>query len=471
MIGMEKQISLSSFVLMVLLLNFASVSSFPLEAQGMLKFSGTVEGMASEGSFASKMDLGVVGTLEVQGGCKFTAQDLLAQNPTRLTFSGGFGFVTPSAYSLIFGDLSGLPAVGLLINPHLFPYTGSILALEKQPQLVPIPFDRGDADSFTVGIASQVPMGPIATIFPFLFTPLINPENLRGGGVQSILRSSIGFITLGACLTGRSFASEPADELFYGGYPSRRGAFLQFSVQLFQQSFHVPILGEGRWASRFQLFGIQDSSLGLGVSYNSQVELGVESFSLTWDNQHLPIIVGAPGIGIPQADTSILHESQLNLVSATGKTTVSLNLTDRVWRPSPYARDHQKRTVASHTALDFNIADILIGCHLRSEVSWMVNGNIKRTGSLTLGFEHQVDDVRIVVEPAVLFTADLAPVMELDVTFGCHPRARVSWEAAIRYKPETVKIALMAGYEWDGAQVKVICDSLRKLSLSLTIGQ
>ena len=65
-----------------------------------------------------------------------------------------------------------------------------------------------------------------------------------------------------------------------------------------------------------------------------------------------------------------------------------------------------------HAALDMNQGDTLIGCDLRSEVSWMSDGSMKRTGSLALYFERLVYGFRIAVEPTVMFTAGAAPVVK-----------------------------------------------------------
>jgi hypothetical protein len=201
------------------------------------------------------------------------------------------------------------------------------------------------------------------------------------------------------------------------------------------------------------------------------VALDIGSFSLVWDSQHLPIVLGTPGIGIPKTDTSILRENQLGLVSTAEKATVSWNITDRVWRPSPYASDHQKRTVGMHAALDMNQGDTLIGCDLRSEVSWMGDGSLKRTGSLALDFERLVEGVRIAVEPTVMFTEGAAPVVKLDCTFKRPSPAGITWEATIACRARVVRIHLGADYEWEGKKVRIACDSLRKLSLTLTIGR
>lgn len=468
---MRRRVFLPSLVLMLLLLESAPILALPLEALGTMKLSAAAQGFQYEGSFLTKSDLGAVGILDVHGGFLCTAQDLLTPDPTKIAFSGGFGFTTPSALSLVFGDLSGVPGIALLIEPHLFPNTGPIASLEKQPKTIPIPFDREDADSCTVGIASQFPFGPLSVVFPFAFTPLINPGNLHGGGVLSVLRSSIGSITLGACLSGRSYDGEIADELFYGGYPSHWATYVQFSVSLFRQGFHLPILGEGEWESRLQLFCMHDGSLGQGVSFSSHVGLSIGSFSLIWDSQHLPIVLGAPGIEIPKTDTSIVRENQLGLVSTAEKATVSWIITDRVWRPSPYASDHQKRTVGMHATLDFTLGATLIGCDLRSEVSWMGDGSLKRTGSLALDFERLVEGVRIVVEPTLLFDANSKPVMKLDCSFKQSSPTGITWEATIACKARIVRIHLGALYEWEGKKVSIACDSLRKLSLTLTIGR
>ena len=468
---MGRNVPLLKTLLLLFLFIFSYGIYFPLIAEGVIKLSGTAAGVESEGSITTELDLGAVGMFSVYGGFKLTAQDLLEEDRQRIIGFVGFGLNSPSEVSFVFTDLAGIPAVGLLIEPHLFPYTGSILLMEKHPKIARILLDRNDTDFYTAGIVSKIPLGASGTIFPFVFTPLINPWNLHGFGAQAILHNPAGILTLGVCLAGRPYTADIPDELFYGGYPSRWGSFAQFSISTLPYTFNLPIVGKGEWESRFQIFGMRDGSLGEGLSLNTQVKIDVKSFSLSWDIQHLPIVLGTPGTVMPKVDTSILKETQVSLASAAGNLTVSWGVTDRVWRPSPYASEYQKRTVSTHAAIDWYVGDMVFGSEHREEVSWMVNGIVKRTGWFGLSFQGKFEDVRLVVKPAIAYSTDCAPTMKLDCTIGQRSDAGISWEAAIGCKTKTVKLALTAGYDWEGKQVKVECDSLRKLSLSLTIGR
>jgi len=98
-------------------------------------------------------------------------------------------------------------------------------------------------------------------------------------------------------------------------------------------------------------------------------------------------------------------------------------------------------------------------------------GVLKRTGSLALDFERLVEGVRIVVEPTLLFDANSKPVMKLDCSFKQSSPTGITWEATIACKARIVRIHLGALYEWEGKKVSIACDSLRKLSLTLTIGR
>jgi len=118
---MERCISLLGFRFFLFLLMFTLCTSFPLAAEGIIKISGTSEGVESKCSIATTVDLGAVGMLSLHGDFTLTAQDLLATDQSRFMFSGGFGIATPSAVSFTFGDLAGTPAVGLLLEPHLLP--------------------------------------------------------------------------------------------------------------------------------------------------------------------------------------------------------------------------------------------------------------------------------------------------------------------------------------------------------------
>ncbi|PKL13647.1 MAG: hypothetical protein CVV52_05125 [Spirochaetae bacterium HGW-Spirochaetae-8] len=101
----------------------------------------------------------------------------------------------------------------------------------------------------------------------------------------------------------------------------------------------------------------------------------------------------------------------------------------------------------------------------------MVDGMLKHTGSLALHFGLQVDDVRLELNPVCAFATDSALELKLDCTLERQFSNGIIWKGAINFRQENVRIVLSAAYEEAGIQVKVTCDSLRKVSISLTIGR
>ena len=468
---MDTHLALPSFVLSFFLLASAFCISMPIPAQTLCMVSSSLDGVLFEGSGSAAMDFGVAGQLSLQAGVSLAVLDLLEPERVAFTYRGGMSLDTSLAFSLAFGDLSGIPAIRLLLDPHGFPAGSSIQSLQEELKITPISFDPADESTLTVGLATRIPLGSDATIFPFCFTPLLQKGNSRGGGAQAILHSPTGLLTLGACFAGRSLGADPGDELFYGAYPSWQGLFLQLSIIMHPHGFSLPVVGTGEWVSRFQVFSMLDSSLGQGVSYSSHVGIKNEACSLTWDIQHLPIVMGSPVIGEPQVDTSILQEMKLELASAAGPMTVLWRITEKIWRPSPYASDHQKRMISTYTSLDFTKAEVSIGVDLRMDASWKVNGMLVHTGSLDLHFGLEVDDVRMLWKPSCAVAADSELELKLDCTIERRFHNGIVLEAAIYSRDENVRIVLGAVYEREDTQVKVMCDSLRKVSLSLTIGR
>lgn len=457
-----------SIIILISLLLFHSLTVC-YAAEGLVKLSGTSEGTGIESSVSTTLDVGIVGTLTFDAGFELGFLDLLVADRTKSTFYGGFRFDTLSAVSLVFGDLKGIPALRLIIEPHLFPYRGSIKSLEAQPEILRIPLVREASGVFTAGITTRVPLGMSGTLFPFWFTPLVQSGNLHGGGVEAILHTPVGCITLGGCMAGRFLPSEPADELFYGGYPSRWGSYLQFSLSMLPQKFRLPIVGRGECEFRFQIFGMHDGSLGEGMSYSSCIWFEIEAFKVVWDLQRIPMVFGTPGSVIPKVDTSILKENQLSLISTVKNLSVSWIFQERIWRPSPYASDYQKRTVSTHAALDFIQKETVFGGDLRSEVIWMVTGIRKRNVSVTLRLESRMSEVRIVLKPTCVFSTDVVPDIQLDCTIERLSPAGIAWEVNLGFRADTVRMVLSAEYEWEDKQVKITCDDLRRVSLSLAI--
>jgi len=468
---MDTHLFLPRIVLSLFLSILTFCLSIPIYAQASCVVANSLEGMLIEGSGVAVMDLGTVGTVSVQGGVSLAIQDLLESERVGITTRIGLSFDSSSVLSFAFGDLLGIPAIGLLLEPHGFPNQGSIQSLQKNLQVPPISLDPGDDSLFAVGLATRIPLGLDALIFPFCFTPLAQRGNPRGGGVEAILPTPNGFLTLGACLAGRSLNADAGDELFYGAYPSQRGLFVQFSIIMLPHRFILPMVGIGGWNSSLQIFTMQDTFLGQGVSYSSHVGIDIASWSLAWDFQLLPIVMGTPATAVPKADTSILQEMQLELASVTGPIAVVWKVTEKIWRPSPYASDYQKRTISTQTTLDFTKAEVTAGCELREETHWMVDGMLKHTGSLALHFGLQVDDVRLELNPVCAFATGSALEMKLDCTLERQFRNGILWEGAIYFKQENVRIVLSAAYEEADIRVKVTCDSLRKVSISLTIGR
>jgi hypothetical protein len=471
MMGMRKYLPPRIPVVCLLLLTFTVGLDPTLAAEGMIMVSGTSMGTKIESSVAATMDLGAVGTVSLIAGLELATQDLLEAEQALITFDGGFRFDLPEGGSLSFGDVAGVPALRLLIEPHLFPSGDSVGLLAKIPKVNKIPISHAENGPFTVGLTATIPLGALGTISPFLFTPLVDSENLRGGGVALILPTSGGILSLGACYAGRSLLAEPLDELFYGGYPSEQGSYLQFSFTTLPWTFHLPCIGDGEWESRFQLFGMHDARLGHGVSHSSRLQVEIGTLSVVWEYQRLPIALGTPGLALVKADTSPMKEDRLSLTSSFGDFEISWIFTDKVWRPSPYASDYQKRTVSTLAVLDFFLAGILVGCDIRSEVAWLVTGARSRTGSVGLRFDRQWDEVRIVLKPTCTFSLDAVVEIKLDCAIVKNPDEGIAWDATFGFKAETVWIVLAARYGWEDKLIKVSCDSSRKISLSLAIGR
>jgi hypothetical protein len=440
-----------------------------LQGKTVLSFGSTAVGSSTTIQSDGIVDAGRDRKFSWEGSVGYSCMDLLENPWLNLSLSANIALDFASDQRIAVGDLTGLPALRLLLNPLEFPYSSLPCTFSLSSPMGKIPLISTGASAPLEGMVYTVSRPSGFFLASFVFLPVFSLGGTRGGGFVSLFNTTAGKLEVGGCHSVRDNMGSFPDEILYGRYPFTHGSFFQ----AFFRSNPLILAYSQQHDSTIQalcnLSYSHDIALGGGFVQGMSLILSTGLIKVVWEKQSLPVVSGSPVSRIPLGDTYLQGRTLLGISCTSRFLRVDWEMNEKLWYVAPYAGSYQKKNHGTTAEVTYMGDSGSIGVELSTEISFNDTGTriCKREVSVT--FQSIIGSVSTKITPYFRQVEGSVPSVALSGGIEGNLREGLSWGSSFQLGQQSSTLTMSASYTHGAIRIACGIDELRRMNLSITI--